>query len=225
MGKISKSILIAVAVLCSGAVYFAKADSFTPSSGTGTSAVFTGVKVYNDDKDSVANPFGLTDPGNCRGNVCNENVFGTDTSLPFEVATITFFSNGGFTLTPTTGGSGNSSNVGDSANTSLFAVSGTPGCASATSLVGSASSAGLAINASPTTECLTAGSWTLNGNPQSASTFLTYDGSGTFDVLDTSIHLAFSLTPTSTPEPSSLLMLGSGLLGLIGFGLRRRGIA
>jgi hypothetical protein len=31
-------------------------------------------------------------------------------------------------------------------------------------------------------------------------------------------------TTTSTPEPSSLLMLGSGLLGLMGLGFRRKAL-
>jgi hypothetical protein len=34
-----------------------------------------------------------------------------------------------------------------------------------------------------------------------------------------------STPPPTTPEPSSLLMLGSGLVSLLGFGLRRRGIS
>ena len=47
-------------------------------------------------------------------------------------------------------------------------------------------------------------------------------GSGNFDINSASIDLKFALPETSTPEPSSLLMLGSGLLGLLGLGLRRR---
>jgi hypothetical protein len=51
-------------------------------------------------------------------------------------------------------------------------------------------------------------------------------GSGNFDINSASIDLKFNLgsTTTSTPEPSSLLMLGSGLLGLLGFALRRSSI-
>jgi len=46
---------------------------------------------------------------------------------------------------------------------------------------------------------------------------------GILTVSDDSIAYSFAL-PTSTPEPSSLLSLGSGLLGLLGFGFRRKGI-
>jgi len=54
-------------------------------------------------------------------------------------------------------------------------------------------------------------------------------GLGNFDINSASINLTFTLPtgstpPPSVPEPSSLLMLGSGLLGLMGFGLRRQGI-
>jgi hypothetical protein len=46
---------------------------------------------------------------------------------------------------------------------------------------------------------------------------------GVITVTDDSIAFSFAL-PTSTPEPSSLLTLGSGLLGLLGFGFRRKAI-
>ena len=54
----------------------------------------------------------------------------------------------------------------------------------------------------------------INGAPEGTSTIT--------DVIN-----EFSTStppPPSTPEPSSLLMLGSGLLSLVGYGLRRRGI-
>jgi hypothetical protein len=50
------------------------------------------------------------------------------------------------------------------------------------------------------------------------------NGSGNYDINSASIDLKFSLGTTTTPEPSSLLMLGSGLLGLLGLGLRRSNI-
>ena len=48
--------------------------------------------------------------------------------------------------------------------------------------------------------------------------------SATINILAASLDLSFTLpgATTSTPEPSSLLMLGSGLMGLAGFGWRRR---
>ena len=47
---------------------------------------------------------------------------------------------------------------------------------------------------------------------------------GLFKVTDDSLAFTFTLSPVSSPEPSNLLALGSGLLGLLGFGLRRKGI-
>ena len=46
---------------------------------------------------------------------------------------------------------------------------------------------------------------------------------GTINITAASLDFQFTLptTPTDTPEPSSLAMLGSGLMGLVGFGFRR----
>jgi hypothetical protein len=50
-------------------------------------------------------------------------------------------------------------------------------------------------------------------------------GSGDFVVRGNSLLLSFSLPETANvPEPSIMLFLGSGLLGLLAFDLRRRGI-
>jgi hypothetical protein len=47
---------------------------------------------------------------------------------------------------------------------------------------------------------------------------------GLFKVADDSLAFTFTLSPVSSPEPSTLFALGTGLLGMIGFGLRRRRI-
>jgi hypothetical protein len=55
---------------------------------------------------------------------------------------------------------------------------------------------------------------------------VTESAGGNFDVQSLSLNFSFTLgtQTTSTPEPSSLLMLGSGLLGLMGFGFRRKAV-
>jgi len=64
-----------------------------------------------------------------------------------------------------------------------------------------------------------------HGGDPSDTFALISTGSGSFDINSASIDLKFTLgSTTTTPEPSSLLMLGSGLLGLLGLGLRRGSI-
>jgi hypothetical protein len=93
------------------------------------------------------------------------------------------------------------------------------------------------VESHPWSQCIqyTTGSkdWVQAGiggnNPTDASSIadtfaLISTGSGNFDINSASLDLKFAFPETSTPEPSSLLMLGSGLLGLLGLGWRRSSI-
>jgi hypothetical protein len=212
MGKLIKSIAL-VSMLCLGLTYAAKADSI-PVSGSATSDVFTGVDVFS--VTNSLNPFGVT-PSVCPGTApatCNQSEFGGG----FEVATVTFGTGGAFSITETTPGGGHTVSVVGA--TPLTTISGY--CAAATSIFTPGASA-LTVGAG--TECTSSSgsSWTVNGNSQGGAAILTYLGNGVFSAVDNSIEIAFQLTTTSTPEPSSLLMLGSGILGLMGLGFRRKG--
>jgi len=48
---------------------------------------------------------------------------------------------------------------------------------------------------------------------------------GTSTITDVINEFSTSTPPPTTPEPSSLLMLGAGVMSLLGYGLRRRGIS
>jgi len=60
-------------------------------------------------------------------------------------------------------------------------------------------------------------------NTNQGTTNVSY-AAGLVTVTNQSLGLSFTLTPVSTPEASSLLTLGSGLLGLLGFGFKRKSI-
>lgn len=220
MGKSMKTLAVAL-VLCFGMSYVAKADSFTGVGGSGNVS-FAGIDVYDVNSNSASNPFGLiqvTCPG---GAPC-----GADLGGGFEVATITFFSDGGFVIRNTANAAdGNSEGAwenGTAPSPSIFSVSGNTlgSLAAVTSEIASPSAFPSAFCPSVPTPT----GWCFNGNDQGGGSVLTYQGtvkgiSGVFTASDNSEEVAFSLP---TPEPSSLLMLGSGLLGLMGLGFRRKG--
>jgi len=222
MRKFTKTLILAFG-LCFAISYAAKADSFTGTPGTG-SVTFTGVDVYDVNSNSASNPYGLTQV-TCPGGACGANLGGN-----FEVASITFFSDGGFVIRNTAnapnGDSEGAWENGTAPGTSIFTVSGaTLGSLVAhTSETANPSSFPMAFCPSVSTPT----GWCFNGTDQGGDSVLTYQGtvngiSGVFTASDNSEEVAFNLTSISSPEPSSLLMLGSGLLGLFGLGFRRKG--
>jgi hypothetical protein len=67
----------------------------------------------------------------------------------------------------------------------------------------------------------TANSCNTNVNGFSTATHATVGG-GVINLLDDSLGVAISFAATPTPEPSSVFMLGAGLLGLLGFAVWRK---
>jgi len=207
-------------VICFGLSYAAKADMITPTTGSSTADSFTGVDIYA--VTGSLNPFGVT-PITCpgTGSACNQSVFGS-TSPVFEVATVTFDTGGGYTITETTP-SGNGSTVTVNQNVSPTMDPGY--CAAAGPSIFNTSASALTVATG--TECTAGGAsgfvYDGNNNGAPGTAVLSYLGNGVFSVTDNSFQIAFQLT-TSTPEPSSLLMLGSGLLGLMGLGFRRKAL-
>jgi hypothetical protein len=217
MGKILKISLAVIALAGLGMIQSAKADVISTGTGTATTDTFTGVQVYGATGSASTNPFG-TLAGTCPGTLvqCTQSEFGTGN---YEVATIEFFSGGGFTLTETgTGTSAPPASVSASQDTALTTLSGF--CAAAGPSIFTTGASALTVATG--TECTTGGSFTVNGNSQAGGSVLEYLGGGEFALTDNSFEVVFSLTPSTAPEPASLLLLGSGLLGLAGFGWRRK---
>ena len=201
MGKFFKASILAAGLLCLGAMQSAKAD-----------AVFTGVTVTN------------ATGGFCTGvATCTQTELGVGGS---ELATVDFASGGGFTLTETSAtlGTGTSSTVSVALTTPLETYSNGFGHTFCSTSTANFTVSGSTLTPGTGSEC--SASVTFSGTsvsfPQTGVGILTYDGSNTWTVTDNSFAVMF--TTTSTPEPSSLLMLGSGLLGLMGLGFRRKAL-
>jgi len=246
MGKKTSNLLKVLAVvslLCLGMASAAKADTlsgFTNVSGTGIS--FTGVIVWVDGYNAggaAQDPFTSFIPAfepSTNPNPFNSCV-GCGTSdgfASFLNATVVFggansgvTGPGGMSLAAlggvndngvnafatgtsfyTLGGGGTTANMGTPVNFQAYTGGANTDCQNAN------------CNPNDTVVLKQFGAQTFGGN--------TYD---IFSITDISIGYVFAIpeaatttttTIPSTPEPSSLLMLGSGLLGLFGLGLRRK---
>ncbi len=197
-------------VMALGLAHSVKADGFT---GT----TFTDVSVYYVGGPSdPGNPFGLTNNCGC----ANPDPAGAGT--PFELATVTFTANGiSVVPTPTSTGFIQAILTGGT-STAQYSVAG----GNLTADLGTLMDFG--AQTSPNGWCsgypISNQSCPISDSGAGLAYVSTASGN-VFTLTDTSLALAFQLGPsTNTPEPSSLMMLGSGLLGLMGFGFRRKGI-
>jgi len=227
MGKSSKwlKILSVASLVCIGA-FSAKADVFTatavsPSGGNVGGAQFT-ANVYFLDNNPASNPFGLTAsncgspapaPSTCNGNPFSAHGF-TIGAFPGQAATVIFGDSAtpGFDLL---GGQLDGVAIGGT-GTLLSGPDSTP-----TMTIGSAvfySSGAYWDNGACNG---TASGCNSSATPVKLTYVEDFNGLAVFTLTDTSFDYVFSI-PVNSPEPSSLLMLGSGVLGLLGMGIRRK---
>lgn len=202
MGKFFKASILAAGLLCLGTLQSAKAD-----------AIYT-VTVTN------------VTTGYCMGGLCSQTILGVGGS---ETATVDFGSNGAFTLTETSKslGTGTASAVDASLPASsleMLTLGYSPDPVICSTTTPNFTVSGTTLTPGSGSECSASLAFTFPGSliASQSGGWLTYDGSNTWTLTDNSFALTF--TTTSTPEPSSLLMLGSGLLGLMGLGFRRKAL-
>jgi hypothetical protein len=219
-----KFVAVVVLLLLSG-LHTAKADSFTPSSSTSTTSVFSNVLVYYVTANAASNPWGLT---NILANPVS-GVLGNSGGQATSTETVALIENAN--------GNFFDIQVGSSKSGSIFF----------TQFFGNSTNKGIPFTGTTANPNINPNTWTFNSStdtscylntvsspvcngpassPLGISVLQTPGGVDVFSLQDSSIEVAFALTPgtVSTPEPSSLLMLGSGLIGLMGLGLRGKGI-
>jgi len=211
MARVSKYsvFILLVATMLFVAISAASADTLTPSSFVAnTSATFNSVSVYYVDANPLANPWGLT--STCPVG-CNVNPIGSDGSTPSTVETIVLRDTG----TPTSAGldvTGGIFTVHLFGSNSIF----TPGTDSAPVV---SNTKGTSVSYSSSLDSFCAMSACNNGTDPTVPFMLAQVAPDVFTATSNSLEIAFSLTSgtVSTPEPSVVLMLGMGLLGLMGF--------
>ena len=237
MAKISRlltQLLTILFFLCLGICLRTKADTLNPTSISGTTATFSGVTITYTGTNSVTTVFGNN--GSMATAVESVSFSGIGTGLvaiQIGILPTSNAGNGDATFNACSG----SSCLGTTAPFYVnFVPTGLPGGAfSGIQVGGSASAPAVSgsltgqYDASNDQACYLNVAANFNacntgGTPTGIASISAVDD--TFTVQSDSIAFTFTLSAstTSVPEPSNLLMVGSGLLGLLGVGLYRKGV-
>jgi len=215
----------------------AKADTLSPTASSGSTATFNGVTITYAGTNPVSGVFGSNGTTSTAAESVTFTGIGTGL-VGIQVGTLPL-SNGGNGDVSFNACSGNSCLGTTTPFYVNFVPSGTPGSTYSGLAIGGSGSApiitaGLSgqYDASNDQACYLASSANFNACNTGASPVGVASISATgdkFTVQDASISFTFTLPtatpvtpPSSVPEPSSILMTGTGLLALLGFSLSRR---
>jgi hypothetical protein len=160
---------------------------------------------------AIPTGYTLTDVDLFISNDYSLGTIGTTNTVDFAYTTTGYDSLALSTSVSGTGASSVSSSLGG-----IISESGVPACALVTGTVNTIDCDYSPLLSNPPTSSF--GAFTVSGSATWVAGSLQLGGTDEFNV---SAIFTYSLTPTGTPEPASLLLIGGGLLGLALVGRRK----